>query len=198
MSPDATAIAIVRDNVEAWRRENDYSRETAAQCIVEAHELLGFDKQTGIRFDPPTRDAYERQRVNADRIYRWLDDSTKDKNLLPFNFLRSILAALPMERRLVLMDTLLAPVQIGAHEEDIHLGIDLASGQDASVVAIVHFRDVASTTADASVEISKMVDGIGPGEAEAAKAKISRARAALKRAGAFCARVLHLQRRKAA
>ncbi|MDO8933358.1 MAG: hypothetical protein Q7U97_13270 [Rhodocyclaceae bacterium] len=196
MTTSRTPIAIIRDHVEAWRRDNDWSRETVAQTIVEAHERLGLNRLTGIKFEPPTSDPFERMRVNADKIFRWLDDHTKDRNLLTVNFLWSILAAMPVDRRLALADALLAPVGLVAGEEDI--GVDMAEGQDQTVVAIVHFREVAETTAAASVGISKMVDGIDPGEPEAAKAKIARARAALKRAGAFCARVLHLQRKKAA
>lgn len=36
-------------------------------------------------------------KVNADRVFRWLDDGTKDTNLVPANFVPSILAALPTD-----------------------------------------------------------------------------------------------------
>lgn len=107
---DATLIAKLRQAVESWRKENGWSRETLAQHLVEAHEAIGGTTLTGLVFDPPTRDAFERQRVNADRIYRWLDDVAKDRNLLPANFLPAVLAALPEQRRLAVLDDMLLPL----------------------------------------------------------------------------------------
>ena len=94
-----TIISILKNHFEGWRKANNFSRETAVAYVVEAHEALGFDKVSGIRFDPNTKDAYDRMKVNADRVYRWLDDVTTDKNLLPTNFIPSVLAALPLECR---------------------------------------------------------------------------------------------------
>lgn len=75
-------ITILREHVEAWRKSNDWSRESMADLIVKAHEDIGGPAFSGIRFDPPTKDAFERMRVNADRIFRWLDDSTIAASLL--------------------------------------------------------------------------------------------------------------------
>ena len=181
MTPARTPIAIVRDHVEDWRRAGGMSRETAAQMIVEAHERAGLDRLTGIAFDPPTRDTFERMRVNADKIFRWLDDHTKDRNLLTVNFLWSILAALPMDRRLALADALLAPVELGAREElDAGGGLDPAANADHTV--LLHFQAVVATSADAQVAMAQMLDGIDAGEPEAAKTKLSRAMASLHRA----------------
>ena len=104
-------IAILRDSVELWRKRNGYSRETAVQNIVEAHLQGGFDLSSGIVFNPETRDAYDRMKVNADRVYRWLAEVTKDKNLLPAYFINSILLALPMDIRIATANSLL--LQIG-------------------------------------------------------------------------------------
>ena len=180
MSAQRTPIALIRDHVEAWRRDNRWSRET-----------VGFDRLTGIHFDPPTKDAFERQRVNADRIFRWLDDSTKDKNLLPMNFAWSILAALPAERRLALADALLFPVGLGALEDagEPTIGIDPAApGTNRSVV--MHFQAVVASAADAEVALSRLLDGIDAGEPEAAKVKLSRLAAAGQRALTLMSRLL--------
>lgn len=109
-----TLITILKNHVEQWRKENDYSRETAVAYIVEAHEALGADVITGIRFDPHIKDAYERMKVNSCRVYRWLDDVTTDKNLLPTNFIPSILAALPVERRVACVSEMFAPIGLVA------------------------------------------------------------------------------------
>jgi hypothetical protein len=94
---EITLVALVQAIVDEWRKRENWSRETVCQHIVGAHERIGGPITTGIRFEPPTMDAYERQKVNAERMYRWFDDKSKDRNLLPLNFLPSILAALPLD-----------------------------------------------------------------------------------------------------
>jgi hypothetical protein len=191
MTTSRTPIAIIRDHAEAWRRDNRWSRETVADVIVSTHDRLGFDHLAGIHFDPPTRDAFERMRVNADRVFRWLDDSTKDKNLLPINFLWSILAALPMERRLALVNALLEPVELSAQS----IGFDAAAASgDQTAVVVMHFREIVTTAAAAEVAMSALLDGVDTGEPEAAKVKLSRLAAAGQRALALMSRLL---RRKA-
>lgn len=189
MTAARTPIALIRDHVEAWRRENRWSRETTADVIVGAHERLGFDHLTGIHFDPPTRDAFERMRVNADRIFRWLDDLTKDRNLLPLNFAWSILAALPPERRMALANALLEPLELSAQAV---IGMDPAApGADHSAMVVMHFRDVVTTAAAAEVAMSRLLDGVDRGEPEAAKVKLSRTAVAIQRALALMSRLLH-------
>ncbi|MBN0437935.1 hypothetical protein JTM67_36255, partial [Pseudomonas aeruginosa] len=78
-----TLISTLLGVVNQWRRREGWSRETVVQHIVEAHERIQGALVTGIVFDPPTRDATERMKVNADRVFRWLDDGTKDTNLVP-------------------------------------------------------------------------------------------------------------------
>jgi len=96
-NPHKTRIAMYRDCVEEWRKREGWSRETVCQVIVEAHERIDGPASTGIRFEPPTTDTYERQKVNAERIFRWLDDVSKDRNLLPSNFEASIEEAMPID-----------------------------------------------------------------------------------------------------
>lgn len=169
---DRTPIATIREHVEDWRRDNGWSRETVVQLIVEAHERLGLDRLTGIRFDPPTRDTFERLRVNADKVYRWLDDHSKDKNLLSANFLWSILLAMPVDRRLALVESLLAPIDIAVAVDD---HIDDGGGDLPEIKAVIrHIQAVAASSADATTSLAAMADGVDPGEAEAAKKKLSR------------------------
>lgn len=109
-----TMISTLKNHFEAWRKANNFSRETAVAYVVEAHEAHGFDVVSGIRFDPNTKDAYDRMKVNADRVYRWLDDVTTDRNLLPTNFIPSILAALPLECRVACVSEMFAPISVFA------------------------------------------------------------------------------------
>ncbi len=113
-----TLVGMIRRHVVEWRKAEGWSRETVAQQIVESHELLAGPQVTGIRFECKTTDAFERMKNNADRIFRWLDDETKDGNLLPANFIPSILAAMPADRRLACVDDLLRPLQMAGRRTD--------------------------------------------------------------------------------
>lgn len=177
-------IAIISDHVEAWRRDNRWSRETVVDQIVQAHNRIGGPQTTGIRFEPNTTDTFERMRVNADRVFRWLDDRSKDKNLFPFNFLPSLLAALPDDRRVLLMNDLLRPagLQVSA----------VIDGDDEPTIEEIalHFRAIVTQTADATVAASQLLDGVHAGEAEHAEARLSLASAAIKRMRGLVTRII--------
>jgi hypothetical protein len=165
-------ISIVRDAVEAWRKQNGWSRETAAQMIVEAHERNGLHQVSGIVFDPHTRDAYARMKVNADRIFRWLDEVTKDRNLLPANFILSILTALPADLRMHTINKMLWPVELGCRQ----IGAVCSSRPLALLQAML------AEAADAESAVAALVDGIDPGELETAHQKLTEAITAFTRA----------------
>lgn len=110
-----TLIGQIREVVRVWRVRQGWSRETLVMALVEAHIRLGAEDLTGIRFDPPTRDTYERAKVNADRVQRWLDDDTKDNALMPANFLPSIIEALPLDLLLQLLNELLQHRGLAVH-----------------------------------------------------------------------------------
>lgn len=176
-------IALLREHIEAWRRDNRWSRETTADMIVQAHIRIGGPVFTGIAFEPPTTDTFERMRVNADRIFRWLDDVTKDKNLLPFNFLLSIVAALPEDRRILLLNDLLAPV--GLH-------VEAGQDDDADVTheeLVDAFQTLVEHGAQATVATSQLLDGIHPGEIEHAEKKLGLIASTVKKARGLMARL---------
>lgn len=147
-SSHKSLIGVVREHVIAWRKQNNWSREAVVQCIVEAHERIEGPAACGIVFDPPTRDAFERQHVNADRVFRWLDDETKGNNHLPANFLPSILAAMPMERRLHCLTDILRPI-----------GISVASvnaGADESFDVAMHLRSLIKESGEANLALANL------------------------------------------
>ncbi len=122
ITPHKTTIATLAHWIEAWRRAQGMSKQTAAALIVEAHERIGGPATTGIEF-ASNPDAYKRVAVNCDRIYRWLDDLTKDTNHLPANMQPSILAALPDQFRIHALNDLLWPHRlavrtVGMQEEN--------------------------------------------------------------------------------
>lgn len=162
-----TLIAILRDAVEAWRKRNGWSRETAAQMIVDAHERIGGPAVSGIVFDPPSRDTFERAKANADRIFRWLDDLTKDRNHLPPNFIPSILAALPADLLTAAVNDLLRPLNLACRM--------LPAKIDDSDTTIRLFKGMLTVSAEASAAMADLLDGVDPGELERAQTAISEA-----------------------
>lgn len=113
-----TLIGLLRQAVSTWRTRERLGQASVADIIVSVHERLGHDDVTGIRFEPNTRDPFERMKVNAERVFRWLDDETKDSTLLPSNFIPTILAALPSDLRMQVLDHLLAPLGLVVRAED--------------------------------------------------------------------------------
>jgi hypothetical protein len=99
-----TRISVIREHVTAWRQAEGWSREATALAIVEAHVRSGGPARTGIHFEPGSGDSFTAAKTFADRIFRWLDDETKDTNFLPANFEDSILLAMPVSRRMACVD----------------------------------------------------------------------------------------------
>jgi hypothetical protein len=166
-----TLIARVLEHVNACRKAVGWSREAVADTIVQAHIRIGGPEATGIRFEPPTTDTFERAKVNADRIFRWLDDGSKDTNLLPANFLPSILAALPMEDRIALMNDVLAPLGMVAHR----LEQDGAARLDATK----HLVTISKEVAEAQSAVANLIDGATLPELQKAERELAEAERAI-------------------
>ncbi|WP_018435328.1 hypothetical protein [Paraburkholderia atlantica] len=150
-----TRIGIIRDHVAAWRKENGWSRETAAAEIVEAHERIGGHLSGAIVFDRHP-DVYTTQKNHADRIWRWLDDESKENNLMPANFENSILAALPMARRVELLNEILGQIECTARARHSDATAQLNAHELVQTIIRANHR----TEADAT----DLLDGVDPGE----------------------------------
>jgi hypothetical protein len=170
-----TTIATLLDYVQVWRKRSGWSRETVVQAIVDMHDAIEGPANTGIRFEPHTTDAFERTKVNADRVFRWLDDSTKDTNLLPANFVPTVLAALPSDLRLHCVEDLLRPLGIGAREI-------VADTDPSSVDALKHLRAMTAEDADAVQAVVDLIDGATHEELKAAQQALADKAAATNRA----------------
>lgn len=169
-----TWIATIRDSVEVWRKQQGWSRETAAQMIVDAHERHGLHQVSGIVFDPPTRDAFSRMKVNADRIFRWLDEVTKDNNLLPANFILSILIALPPDLRMHCLDDMLRPLSIGIRQ--------IGESDRQGLNAIGLLRTMLAENSDAQQAVAALVDGASMEELLKAQRELAESSEATQRA----------------
>ena len=149
-----TLIGIVRSHIELWRQREGWTQETMAAFIVETHEAIGGPSKTGIQFRPATQDAFIRARVNAERIFRWLDDETKDINLVPANFLHSVMMAMPEDIRLYCIDALLSPLGLAAR--------GLCKARDGQMHLHKNLRDLIRDDADAHAAYLALVESVGP------------------------------------
>lgn len=114
-----TKLAILMEFVDQWRIRAG-SREAVAVAVVEAHVGAGFNGRAKLHFDTQG-DSFTLAKNAADRIFRWLDDKTKDGNFMPANFEDSILLAMPEDLRLGYLNTWLRSFGMtakGLHEVD--------------------------------------------------------------------------------
>ncbi|BBP95940.1 hypothetical protein BSFA1_10690 [Burkholderia sp. SFA1] len=149
-----TKLAILSDHVEAWKARVG-SRESVALLVVEAHRAWGGDKLPKLDFDM-SGDAFTCAKNAADRIFRWLDDRTKDGNFMPANFERSILAAMPADLRISYLNEWLGQIDVTARQRSSATEADV--NPQAIVQAIVRANH--RTESDAA----DLLDGIDPGE----------------------------------
>jgi len=167
-----TVIGTVRKAVTKWRKQCDWSRETVTQEIVSKFYSMGGDKVTNIYFDPETRDPYERQKVMADKLFRWLDDETKDTNFLPVNFLPYILAALPMDMRIECTNDILQLT-----------GLAVRVGESAIPECLVKvLQTLAKESGEATASMADLLDGASPEEVAHAEVQVTEAMEACKAA----------------
>ena len=103
--------------VDEWRKAANLNQLTVVDEIVTAHNTIGGAVSTEIRFEN-NPDEWNRLRANSERVYRWLDDKSKDRNLFPLNFLPSVLAAMPDETRRAFLSEMLAPLGLGVRALD--------------------------------------------------------------------------------
>lgn len=166
-----TFLQIIKAAVIEWRKREGWSRETVVQAIVEEHEKRGGPRQTGIRFEPSTTDAFDRQKVNADRVFRWLDDETKDTNFMPPNFFHSVLAAMPMDIRLHCAGELIRPLGLTVHIAE--------HSSTAGLNATMHLITIAKETSEAQCAIAALIDGVKPAELVKAERELAEAEEAI-------------------
>lgn len=110
-SSHKTVIGVIRDHVDMWRKRQGLSHQAAASELVSIYFQHRFDRVWPIDFRQ-SGDAYMATKANSERIWRWLDDQTKDSTLLPVNFVQVVLLALPADIRLMCVAEMLAPVAI--------------------------------------------------------------------------------------
>ncbi|AEJ01235.1 hypothetical protein Nit79A3_1403 [Nitrosomonas sp. Is79A3] len=145
-------ISVVSDHVEGWKSANKWSRETTAEAIVNKYHEIYPNGLPGVEEFSNHPDMFTRNRVNATRIFRWLDDRTKDKNFLDSNFLSVILQALPDGIRLHCLNEMLRPM-------DIVAGSVEQQGIISQDKPISHLKSLIKESAEACHAITDLIDG---------------------------------------
>lgn len=169
-----TKLAHLMTYVDMWR-ERAGSREAVALAIVEAHVGAGYNTRAKLHFEV-TGDTFTRAKNAADRIFRWLDDKTKDGNFMPPNFEDSILLAMPADLRLSYLNEWLG--QFDMRAKGIYEGV-------SDGCAVTHLKSVSKESAEATAAMADLLDGDTPAELEAADRELAEQEEAVRKARAY-------------
>ena len=150
-----TKLSMLMKYVERWKQQVG-SRESIAVSIVEKHYELGLDVVTGITFKREG-DAFTQAKNAADRIFRWLDDKTKDTNLMPVNFEHSLLAAMPDELLLQYLNEVLLPVGFVSFQKRHCVGAEL---DPVTMAREQHKESSEATTANLALHENSSVEAL--------------------------------------
>nr|WP_153076840.1 hypothetical protein [Paraburkholderia bonniea] len=148
-------IAAIKAVISEWRRLHGWSRETVTEMVVAAHTRIGGPQRTGIHFSHH-HDVATRQKTNADRVYRWMNDEESDRNLLAVNMLPSILAALPSDLAAQLLNEILGPAGFAARV------LHTDSATEINPAEIV--RAILASNHRTELDATALLDGVDPGE----------------------------------
>lgn len=109
--PRKSVTGFIKDMLDGWRKINGWSQSTVVANVVEAHKAIDAERSTEIVFEEERRgrDLTHCQRINMQRVYRWLESDDDGPGNMPVNFLPSVLAALPVDLRVQLANEILAP-----------------------------------------------------------------------------------------
>lgn len=155
-----TKLSLLAHYVDQWRIRAG-SRETVATEIVEAHIAAGYNTRAKLHFDTQG-DAFMLAKSRADRIFRWLDDKTKDGNFMPANFEDSVLLAMPDDLRLEYLNEWLGG--------GLNLSVQIIGKTPDRIDVSAHFMAVSKENAEAVVSVAQVVQN--PTAANIAHAEI--------------------------
>lgn len=169
-----TRLTRLMDAVCAWK-DRAGSREAVAIEIVAAHRASGLDRLPKLAFES-AGDHFTLAKNAADRIFRWLDDKSKDTNFMPANFEDSILAAMPRDLLIGYLNENLAKFDLCVR------GLDGSDG--AGFNPVKHLVSIAKETSEAQSAMANLADGATERELDEAERELAEAEETIRRARA--------------
>jgi hypothetical protein len=106
-SPQNPINSILRAEIESWRVAGRMSKESVGSAVLEEHEKRGGDVAAGVDFEF-SGDFYDRAKKASQKLYRWLDGVAP----LPGNMLPTLLAVMPIDRRLNVLNLMARPLDM--------------------------------------------------------------------------------------
>jgi hypothetical protein len=146
-------VKIISEAVEQWRVQRTWSREKVCAQFVEEFEHSEDPHAWNIEFSHHP-DVFQRQKNDADKIMRWLDNDSKDTNLLGLNFSRVILRRLPAGLRMACLNEMLAPLELTVR------GSEQCDSQDLNATS--HLVKLAREASEAQAAIADLIDNPNP------------------------------------
>jgi len=157
-----TMIAAIKQAVVAWRKREDWSRETVTEQIVQFYYSRNV-KLANVSFDTTTKDNITRQKNNADKLFRWLDDESKDNNLIPPNFAPWVIAALPLDLRIECVNEFMQPAELSVR----------AQVSEAVERLPMMLQSLAKEGGEALASMAGLLDGATPEELATARKEVT-------------------------
>jgi len=150
-----TWIGIIADHVDMWRRSSRLSRESIAALIVDKYNEMHPDGLPGVKEFSDHSDIYTRQTTNSARIFRWLDDRSKEENLLNANFLPVIVNAMPSEIRIHCFNEMFRQMNM------VVANVDEPSQDNKSQNKnpLAHLKEILKESSDACNAVAELIDG---------------------------------------
>lgn len=170
-----TVITVIRDYLDQWRKAQGLTLQAAAQVMVDHYFAQRLNVVWPVDFHT-TGDAYMCVKANSERIWRWMDDQTKDTTLLPANLLPLVLGVLPLSSRVMCVNEVLASVGLSVA---VRPGV-LPAESLPQVLALM-----AKESGEAVAGVAGLMDGHCAAELAAVRAELVEAVAANKAALAY-------------
>lgn len=146
--PQESTLKTLARHIDKWQDRTPVSQEAIADDIVKAHELFDPECKSGVRFNPQSKTESDRLKANHSKIWRWLDDRSKDTNLMPVNFLQSMLVAMPADLRVSFLNEFLSPLE---------LQVTAAEGGDHVEICMNHVIETVKESGEANHFIAKLM-----------------------------------------
>lgn len=160
--PHKTVLGVARDALHAYRMRRGLTNGGLAIDLVDFYRQGGWRGVWPIEFQE-SRDAGRDAATNSERIWRWLDDQTKETNLLPVNLLPVLLAYLPMDLRLRCVSEMLLP---------LGLSVSIAHTTETQATHAALMAGMAKEAGEGVAAFAELAEALTPEQLMRAKVEI--------------------------